>query len=349
MRSAVLFALICMSPACDFFDDDSGDPGSYVAYEDIETAYKDAYCTHAANCGLFPDKTACLTADIDDLTLRSDVLAGIQAGKIFYDGNAVKKCLDALAAVTCDTTDEDSRGLPPVCNQFTHGLGMQGDECFADAECISGTCSGETDAPTCQPGTCIGNTAPTYEPAALGESCSSFAGCVSGAYCDNLTFTCAPLKMQGTACEFIDECAYGLACVYDTTGSSTCAALPGPNERCTSGVPCRDEGFYCDLNSATPTCKPLGLASATCTTDTQCSRFYPCDSTGHCAKLPGVGQSCIDTFKCFDEGTFCDTNTYTCTALLSDGAMCTSDTQCVSQNCDLDVAVPICATPPTCL
>lgn len=283
--------------------------------------------------------------------LDLDIVAGIQAGRIYYDGSNVKKCFDSIAQATCDKTDQDSRGIPAACTQFTHGLGMSGDQCFVDAECASGFCSASAGSPTCQIGQCVGDTAPSVEPAALGEPCNFNTTCVAGAYCDQeLTSTCVPLKMQGATCQVPGECAYGLGCVTDTTGTRTCGPLPGPNQPCTSNVGCRDEGYYCDeLTSAMPTCKPLGLAGAMCMYSEQCSTYYPCDGTGHCTKAPSVGQSCSTTYKCFDAGTYCDTTTYLCTARRGDGAMCTADTDCNSNNCDLDLAVPICTTPTACM
>lgn len=350
MRSALLLALICMSPACDFFDDDSGD-GTYIAIDDLASAYKDAYCTYAAKCGLFPDKAACVSAALSTSPFFDpEVLAGVRAGKIAFNGNNARKCFDAIAAATCDRSDEDSRVTPPACSQFFTGIGRQDDPCFVDQECVSGFCSGGSTT-TCSAGQCVGDTAPVpQQPAAIGEMCFSSSGCVSGAYCDTQQVepVCVALKAQGATCVSDTECTYGTRC-SGTTGARTCKPLPGLNQSCDVDFLCRDDGLYCDTTTATPTCKQVGLPPATCTSSSQCSNYYPCDlSTGKCTKAPSIGQSCASTFTCFDAGTYCDTTTSVCTAVKADGSACTADSQCASNNCDTTLTSPICTSPATC-
>lgn len=354
MRRLFLLALLCVSPvACDFFDDDSPEPGSYIPVEEVESSYKDAYCTYAARCGLFPDKGACVSANIlIDPKVDANVIAAIQAGKIAYDGRNVKKCFEALAALTCDRTDQDSRIEPAACSKLVHGIGKNDDPCVMSEECASGYCSISSPTDTCVMGHCIGDVAPEPEaPAAIGEQCFSSVGCVAGAYCDTqaLPSVCTAFKTQGTACNSATECAYGLSCVGSTT--RTCMPLPGLNQACDSfDLPCREEGLYCDESTAAPTCKKIGLPPATCTSSTQCSTFYPCDTaTGKCTKAPSVGQSCASSYTCFDVGTYCDTQTtLMCLAVKSDGSTCSYDNECVSGNCDTTVTPSICMTPPTC-
>lgn len=355
MRRLFLLALICVSPAaCAFFDDDdSPEPGTYVPVEEVASTTKDAACTYAARCGLFPDKAACLASNIPmDPMVDANVMAAIQAGKIAYDGRKVKKCLDALAATTCDQTDQDGRVSLAACTDFLRGIGKDGDPCVMYAECASKNCSITFPTSTCEIGECIGDTPPQPPvPARVGEPCfSSSDGCVAGAYCDfqQQTPVCAAFKTQGAACTSQEECAYGLACA-GTTGATTCVQLPGLDQPCSSGMPCRDYGMYCDTSTTQPTCKKLGLPPATCTTSSQCSRYYPCDfSTGKCTKPPSIGQSCAATFTCFDAGTYCDTTTSLCTAGKVDGSACTSSEQCASHNCDMTLASPICTPPTTC-
>lgn len=349
MRRVLLFALICVSPACDFFDDDSPDPGTSIPLEEVASSYKAAYCTFQVRCGQFPDQATCVSANFSGgLSIDANVVAAIQAGKIAYDGRKVKKCFEALAAATCDSTDQDSRMPPAACSTFLRGNGKNGDPCVMDEECASQSCSISVPTDTCTIGQCFGDAAPQpAAPAPVGEPCSS-GGCVAGAYCDGqqLTPVCVALKSQGTACESAVECAYGLSCAGTTR---TCVQLPGLDQACSSALPCRDYGLYCDMSTAQPTCKKVGLPPATCTQFTQCADAYPCDSaTGKCTKAPSVGQSCAATFTCFDAGTYCDSTSLVCAAVKGDGATCRNDDECASGTCDTTLASPVCVTPSTC-
>lgn len=339
-------AVLALVPAC---GDDSGNPGDFIGLDAFDSSYKDAECTYLVRCGFFADKMTCLSATLTGnsmFTLSAQMRVEILAGRVSYNGNNVKACFDALANATCDKTDESGRVLPVQCSGFTHGTIAGGAACMANADCISGYCSGSTQQ-TCS-GTCVGDTAPSTTPAGLGESCSSLNSCIAGLYCDHTTFKCAPLKAAGEACTQTDgsECAYGLGCAGTTT--RTCKALPLVNEPCPDGV-CRDDGVHC-VSGTTPTCKAYGLAGAVCTTSTDCSPYFPCDFTTTspymCKKPPSVGEACTTgNTRCFEEHSYCDSTTLRCTAGKADGATCTSAIQCVSLDCDTATMTCISPTP----
>lgn len=348
MRAFAFMLLATLVTGCP--GDDDGDGSNYVAVDDIEAAYKDAYCTYLASCGVFPDKATCLSAElnISGFAVDANTAAAVGAGRVIYNGSNVKACFDALAARSCDETDMSQRVMPPECRNFIRGTLEAGESCTLDAECMSGACSGGASEESCVMGLCVGGTPPSNEPAAIGEPCGSFNGCVVGAYCDTLDNTCVELKPMGSACDQDLECAYGLGCT-GTTGARTCNSLPALGQSCATDFVCRDEGTYCD--STTTTCTQLGGPGATCSSSSQCSPYYPCNfSTSQCTRGPGIGQPCSSSARCFDAGTFCDFNTSMCAALKSNGMPCDSDTECASDMCVFDPVSSLgtCSMPTLC-
>lgn len=340
--------LLAVSASC-LISDDDGDGTNYVPVNEIEQAYKDAQCEHLALCGVFPTRETCLAAELGSVgqfDVDPNVVAAIYGGHIVYNGSAVKACIDSIAARSCDTTEQSARTVSPECSSFFRGTLMAGEGCYIDEECISQRCSGESGG-TCSQGNCIGDTAPVVVPAQIGDSCSSFAGCVTGAYCDQLTNLCTTLKGSGVSCTLASECAYGLGC-KGTTGARTCAALPAIGQACAVDGMCRDEGTYCDVTA--DMCKQLGLPNAQCTSSSQCSQYYPCDFTtspGVCKQGAGLGQMCTGGSNCFDAGTFCDFNGGgLCTAVKADGSPCSNSQECASGSCDFNTQ--LCASPMTC-
>jgi len=312
-------------------DDDNGS-GEYVAVSDFDAAYKDAECTYLTNCGFFPDKATCLTAQLFNggaYSLSADLRDAIAKGRVLYNGNAVKECFDAIANATCDKTDEAGRVPVLACLQFTRGTLGADAACLVDQECISQNCRVLVADEPCAMGTCFGDTAPTISIPLNGEPCNSVIGCGRGSYCDTTsTFECTPLKTSGEGCVDTRECGYGLGCAGTTR---TCKTLPGPNEACPDAL-CRDDGQHC----IGAVCKPLGLLGATCASNSDCSPYFACDfSTSMCKKTPSIGESCATTnSRCFDERSYCDGATLTCVPAKPDGSSCTTSLQCQSENCD---------------
>jgi hypothetical protein len=347
MRLALALLLSATSFSC-IGDDEDGDGSNYVPASEIQAAYKAANCTFLTNCGQFPDKASCLASNVfasSSIQLDPNIVAAIGAGRVYYNGSNVKECFDALGGRSCDETSESARVTPVVCRDFLTGTVHGGEACTIDAECISQQCSAGNSGDTCIMGSCIGDVEPVFTQAQLGENCGSNGSCVSGLYCDGITTTCAMLKPQGASCTIATECAYGLGCV-GSAGSRTCGALPALGQPCATDGLCRDEGLFC--NFTTGNCEQVGLPSATCTSSSQCSQYYPCNfTTSQCTKGPGLNESC-GSASCFDAGTFCDNTTATCVALKTNGSMCDSDTECASDFCDQSLATPLCAMPTVC-
>jgi len=334
------------------FDEEDGDPNNYVVITEIAKTYKRAYCTYALRCGLFPDAAVCEGASLGTTatTFGVDVneIAGVYAGRVIYNGSNVKRCLDAFAAQSCDRSDRDGRvlGILVECRDILRGTLDAGEACTIDAECVSQVCSGGDTGTECVMGTCVGSTAPSYEPAQLGQPCSPT--CAEGLFCDLTNDICRPLLAGGQLCQGSTDCAYGLLCITESaTTQRVCKVAPALNEPCPDFV-CRDDGQYCD--STTMTCKQVGLPPAQCTSSTQCSQYYPCDFTlQQCKRGPSIGMMCSTSTPCFDEGAFCDFASGFCAAAKADGNLCNADIECISRNCDPTSQPPVCTTPMSCL
>lgn len=337
------------SSSC-LLDEEDGDGSNYVAITEIDAAYKDAQCTHFATCGIFPDKATCLSAELNLSSFGIDegLAGGIYNGHIIYNGSQVKACMDAIAARSCDKTDRTYRAIPTECRNFFRGTLMANESCFVNEECISQRCSSGGSSTTCSQGACIGDIAPTVAPAEIGADCTSGFGCVTGAYCDTSTDTCTALKAAATTCTLDQECAYGLACIGNT-GTRVCGTLPAIGQACNTNGICRDVGAWCDFNANA--CKQVGLMGTMCTSDTECSQYFPCTlatNTSTCTRGPALGQSCSGGSACFDAGTFCDFNTVTCVALKGIGQPCNNSSECDSDFCDFNASTPTCTAPMSC-
>lgn len=86
----------------------------------------------------------------------------------------------------------------------------------------------------------------------VGATCSfsSLGSCVDSAWCGRTTSQCSARVAEGTACEDSDECAAGLACANDGSGSAVCVALAREGGACVRGDECDPaKGLVCDNNT----------------------------------------------------------------------------------------------------
>ena len=315
----------------------------YLPIDQAAAAFKRAFCDYAVRCGQFPDATTCIGASLGfNLRVDPSEIAAIGAGKVIYDGNKAAQCYDAYGARSCDRTSQDARAFPAVCNEAIRGTVAGNAACAVASECVSGNCNVPTCTMACCMGTCVGDTPPVRD-VAIGQSCAGnvAASCATGAYCDGATVLCAALKPGGATCTSSNECGYELSCVGTTT--RTCTALPQLGQACPDGQ-CRDDGTYCN---ATMVCAKVGLPSDPCATGRDCSTYYTCDATSHCARGPAIGGACSATARCFDDGTLCDATAMTCAALHVDGGACTSNSQCLNNFCDATTST--CMTKAVCI
>jgi hypothetical protein len=145
--------------------------------------------------------------------LTPEYKASIAAGRITYDGDAARSCLDAMANLGCSSYAMVNSKTSVVCDTpFIIPQVGDGGACAEHYECTSGYCDGATDSTdgTCKP-----------MPAA-GEACTFT--CAHGLYggFDQTTGAevCQPVKANGEACTGDDQCD------SDHCESSTCAAKP---------------------------------------------------------------------------------------------------------------------------
>ncbi len=339
MKRLVL-AVLLLTAAC---DDDSGDPGSYVSITEFSTAGKAAWCTYLTHCGFFPDEATCTSANISvppQLVIPPQTIAAVKAGRILYNGNNAKACLDSFANATCDKTDEAGRAPTLECIALFRGAVDADGECTQDVECMSGNCQIQVVDESCAVGKCIGNTPPPpFTFGEQGDPCST-GSCAAGLFCDNSTAECAPLHPSGDPCVTNADCAYGLGC----SGSPrTCKTLPAIGESCPD-FDCRDEGAHCTKG----VCAMVGLPGDACASSAECSSYYTCDFTSTmCKRGPITGEPCTSgNSRCFD-ASFCDSSTLMCVPYRAVGEICSTSLQCASGECDFNANE--CVEPTTCL
>lgn len=134
------------------------------------------------------------------------------------------------------------------------------------------------------------------------------AECLAGLNSTTCDRTAGPFEDEPEACELTFE--------GTVPGGGQCAM----NQECIS----QD----CDV----PAC-PDACCQGTCVGDVRPAR-------------PRVGESCADNFNCVDSR--CDFTTMLCTAYLANNSPCTSDTECMSDNCANMVCTPLAGTNEPC-
>jgi hypothetical protein len=315
-------------------------PNNQLTFEEYAAQAPGAYCAYFTRCGLFPDQATCEHTQLGiRFTADPNAAAAIGSGKINFDGGAAGACLAAISGLACNAALVST--TPPACFGVATGTVGSGGTCASNDECISQKCDVPSCPDACCQGTCVGGTAPV--PGATGMPCGigeTTPACVDGDFCNFQTGSCAPFIAEGSACMDTEQCAPGLGCVGTPL---TCKQLPDTGAACPDHA-CANIGEHC---GSAGTCVKDGLPGDTCTINSDCSPFFPCDSTGHCATGPGLGQPCpMD--RCFDVGTYCTSETGsampTCVAAGSDGAPCTQNDQCVSNTCTGSA----CMTPAAC-
>jgi hypothetical protein len=310
-----------------------------IAIADYPQRSTEAECTFNVRCGLFPDEASCLA--YLHATVDPSPAAAVAAGKLSYSGEHARACVDAVAAASCDLTDRTARVVPEACTQVFTGKLAEGATCGFSSECQSLDCM----VPTCNSACCLGTCGPATPTANIGESCAT-SDCVDDAFCD-ATDTCRALLAAGSSCNDPSQCQYGLGCVGLTPGTpGSCGALPKIGEACPDQT-CSEAGAVCNTAG---TCVAVGLPGAPCTLDLDCSSYFHCDATQHCAPYPTTGMACNG--QCSDNS-WCNApagqTSGTCDPLLPDGQPCATGTECASFYCDASASPAACAEIPVCI
>jgi hypothetical protein len=334
MRAPVLGLLVVA--AC---GSSGGGGGGAIPIDDLAPTEIGELCDLEVRCGVFADSQTCLDLfNADFSSTVPDLVAAVKGGKVIYDGNKARTCLDTLIGTSCDRRDVfGNRDAPIECDETFVGTAGDGAMCAINQECVSQQCVLPTCAAnTCCVGACMGATAPVR--GHIGQACTTQAKCLEG-FCDTTTMLCTAFVADGGACSSSASCDSDVC-------MTTCQALVPTGGACTTSQLCENLGDNC--LSATMKCGKGGDVGATCTTSGDCSTLLFCDPTSKlCTALPKLGESCANIGSCADVS-FCDTTTMICTARKADGAACTSQNECTSNKCDTSGSMT-CFTPPICI
>jgi hypothetical protein len=146
---------------------------------------------------------------------------------------------------------------------------------------------------------------------AAGGVCSGNSECISATCnnpCDQSAACCTGVCNPGMAPAPLTPIALGLACPPGTGGFDACV-----------------DGAYCD--AATQVCTALKPVGASCNDASQCGDALTCSFTtgvGVCVAVAQLGEDCVTTRLCADEGTYCDVAANVCAAVKLVGASCVS-------------------------
>ena len=308
-----------------------GDDGASgpVSPDDLADAVTSASCDRLVRCGAFTSRAACEAQLAPDF---AQILQGIAAGRISYDGSKVATCLAAFENASCDTTVEDVRVTPAICDEALHGTVGGGGTCYIDLDCASDNC----DVPSCGMACCAGACAAAVADAPIGQPCAN-ANCVEGSFCSE-TEVCTALLAAGATCGSDQECNYGLTCA-----ANRCVAAANRGEACVDDS-CQDLGDRCDGTNCVARSGLNGPCSEGFAGFFDCQSPLTCDqATLMCKEPPAVGAMC--QFSCAGNAFCNDQNA--CEAPRAVGATCDDDGQCDSRYCS-DAATPVCAARPIC-
>src|SRR5882724_7031939 len=234
MRSLMVMVLLCA--ACS-----ASNP---VSIDELGAQGAQSVCEFQAKCGEAKDVAACLSVHWSGPTSTSaTVLAAIKAGRIKYDGDLARRCLDELGSRSCDVTTVSYHSYPEACLSVFQGTLHSGAACADSGECLSQHCAIPACNMACCSGTCQGDDPPVL--GKVGASCATNFFCEAQAFCESTSLTCVALKRLGESCTDGFSCADGLYCLHST---KTCGPLPGLGEPCTNDG-CRDRGARCSATT----------------------------------------------------------------------------------------------------
>jgi hypothetical protein len=276
--------------------------------------------------------------------------AAINAGKVHYDGQKARSCLDALTAMGCDLFVQRN---PTICDEAIAGDVPLGGACSIDGEC-AGLAYCDVRAGVC-PGVCA-------ERRGEGQDCDEDNNCQSGLNC-HLGLCKAP-AMAGQACDGPSGtgCRPGLFCVgASATAAGTCgdpstvlSAKVGQacdltmQRLCETGLSCEVDSvtagvaaFSCHAKSASGQPCALGLPEP-CPDGEYCNAAIASPTSGTCTALPNAGQPCASgpTHPLHCAGSLTCVGT-TCQAQKANGAGCSVAEECSGGRCTAGVCAGV--------
>lgn len=209
-----------------------------------------------------------------------------------------------------------TNGCDGRCAIGAAGAGADGDECAADTECASLSCTDPGDGrarclPPCRGGA---GTCP------LGEACAAGPG-ACGSCVD--AGALAATRQLGEPCERDDQCAEGAVCLADPSGAY-CASRCVRDDECADGYHCQDE--RCTRGARASVGEP-------CEGNDDCVRGAFCADQGGrrwCTRFCDDTMTCPDGLACVAAGgaSVCAPSG----SLL--GETCASDAECPGGVCE---------------
>lgn len=356
---------------------------SPVASADFARAYAEASCGRSARCELLDPGLVAACEQSLRMVFAQDVERGITAGRIRYDGERARACVDGLRDTPC-LRDSVPEAVQADCLAAVVGTVASGGQCSGLFECAGGLCVPES------AGAC-----PSSCPAVLGKgaSCQLRQGpecdlrqslrCVQGQCrnpgrggdpCDTdldcdaehvcVSGRCAGLLGEGAQCAGDAACAVGLACIGER-----CTRRHGEGERCATTLDEVDAAFRFAGCAEGLICRGAGLTLAGAPVAGLCRK--PSDAGGSCEDEPAGLQEHLDGCRtgllcaggrcgpppssgpcaphdvCDTTLAYCDAGE--CLPLEADGAACLRPAECRSGGCtagQCGPAVAVCHWPP---
>lgn len=334
--------------------------GGGVEVDDLPAEMAQAVCAAAEDClgsslERFVRGHDCVTLMRNRLEDSSfpNLRDAIEDGRVAYDGESMRSCLDAMAASGCDAL---GTGRPDACERALEGTVEDGSPCGVDEECVGDAFCDRSGA-VC-PGTCAARREE-------GSVCREDRHCQAGLVCFDVG-ECVRPGGAGEPCS--PRCAPGLECVGPDRESGTCrtvseVATAREGEACDplleTGTLC-EEGLSCVLVSLAGDggweCRPRVGSGAPCqwASPSQCPSGEYCAGTnlsadvldGTCAPLPREGEACADDgAPSCAPGHACVTGSV-CRLVQRNGGGCMVDDECYSGSCQSGACAPDAACRP---
>jgi hypothetical protein len=299
------------------------------------------------------------TFQCDDEEMQ-EMQAAVDAGRIAYDGQAARACMNILKSSDCADIENIFGEGAEECEMVFTGLVSTGGECYDGDECTSGhycdetleKCPGECVAykqidESCEYDECDPDVAECswqlnicVELGDVGDSCED-VWCKEGLECDYESYpqVCFEPGSAGDSCEFIDHCSGVLFCI-----DGVCTGPAGQGQTCNvedfDNFPfvCQ-AGLYCDADLIAQEWE--GTCQSKKGTGLECLLYFECESgllcigaeinpetqqitPGACGQPLGVGQECgalMELPEC-DYDLYCDEISQTCVAYPRVGDTC---------------------------
>jgi hypothetical protein len=347
---------------------------SPVASQDFARDYAQASCAQSARCNLLDAALIAACEGSVGAVLGDDVQKGIAAGRIHYDEDLARSCIDGIRGAPC-LRDGLPDSVQADCLAAVSGTVAPGASCTGLFECAGGLCVPSTagacpsacptvlgpaascslhQGPECdvrQSLTCIQGQCRT--PGKDGAACDTDLDCDTEHVCS--AGTCAPLLGQDAECDGDAACQAGLACIEERCvqragEGAPCARTPDEADaafrfaQCSEGLVCRGSGLTTTGDAVPGTCQRPSDLGGSCTDEPAglqewldgCLTGLLCAS-GRCGTPPATG-ACAPHDACDSTVAYCDAGQ--CLPLKDDGAACLAPSECRSGGCTAGECAP---------